>query len=81
MKEYECGPIDKEHKSRFEALRDPEFNNFALMSCKLDDIETSVVCAINKDGSEYLITPLFLTVNEAIMQRLKDPSGETPRKL
>jgi len=81
MKEYECGPINKEHKARFEALRDPEFNNFALMSCKLDNIETSVICAITQDNKEYLITPLFLTVNESIMQRLKDPSGETPRKL
>lgn len=81
MKNYEVGPINDEHKARFEALRDPEFENFALMSCKLDDIETSVICAINKDNKEYLITPLFITVNEDIMNRLKDPSGEKPRKL
>lgn len=68
--------IRPEHVSAFEALTSGDHDNFALFSCFLNGEPVSAVVAVTPpdtpDG-EYLITPLFVSVTEAM--RLTDHDG------
>ena len=54
--------INELHRQHFDAIRDPEYSNFALFSCFLDGKPTVAIVAINQDGEEFRITPLFVAV-------------------
>jgi hypothetical protein len=54
--------ITPEHRTAFEALTSGSFDNFALFSCFLNGEPAAAVVAINRDGDEYTITPLFVAL-------------------
>ncbi|MCG3269583.1 hypothetical protein [Yoonia sp. I 8.24] len=69
--------IRPEHVSAFEALTSGDHDNFALFSCFLDCEPVSAIVAVtppNAPGGEYLITPLFVSVTEAMS--LTDHDGD-----
>lgn len=66
--------ITQAHREAFEALRDSSFENFALFSCFVDGKPAAAIVAINQDGGEYNITPLFVSVTEAML--LTDHDGQ-----
>jgi hypothetical protein len=58
------------------ALRDASVQNFALFSCFVNGAPAAAIVAINQDGGEYAITPLFVSVTETM--RLTDHEGVSP---
>lgn len=68
--------ITKEHQSAFEALTSGEYGNFALFSCFVNGEPTSAIVAINQDGEEYAMSPLFVAVTPGM--RLTDHDGVEP---
>lgn len=69
--------ITQAHRDAFEALRDGAFDNFALFSCFVDGKPAAAIVAINQDGEEYNITPLFVSVTDTMA--LTDHDGQPSR--
>ncbi len=67
--------ITRAHRDAFEALRDGSFENFALFSCFVNGAPAAAIVAINRDGAEFAITPLFVSVTDAMV--LADYDGQT----
>lgn len=56
---------DNQHHTRPRGLRgfaDGSFENFALFSCFVNGEQAAAIVAINPDGAEYAIIPLFVGV-------------------
>lgn len=70
--------ITEQHKESFAALRDPEYCNFALFSCFFDGEPTACIVAVNQDGAEYNIAPMFVAVTPAMLAKLTDHEGVKP---
>ena len=68
--------ITPAHREAFEALRNGSFQNFALFSCFVNGQPAAAIVAINPDGAEYAITPLFVSVTGAML--LTDHDGREP---
>lgn len=69
--------IRPEHVSAFEALTSGDHDNFALFSCILNGQPVSAIVAVtppNAPGGDYLITPLFVSVTDAMS--LTDHDGD-----
>jgi hypothetical protein len=65
--------ITRAHREAFEALRDGSIENFALFSCFVNGAPAAAIVAINPDGGEYAITPLFVSLTDAMV--LTDHDG------
>jgi hypothetical protein len=65
--------ITPDHRSAFEALTSGEYANFALFSCFADGQPAAAIYAVNEQGGEYTIRPLFVSVTDAM--RLTDHEG------
>lgn len=65
--------ITVEHRAAFEALSSASFNNFALFSCFVNGEPAAAIVAVNRDGEEYIITPLFVSVTPSL--RMTDHDG------
>jgi hypothetical protein len=66
--------ITEAQRETFEAIRDPEYRNLALVSTALDGNPTAAIAAINRDGDEYLISPLAVLITDAVFDRMSDPA-------
>jgi len=69
--------ITPQHRQAFEAMTSGRFDNFALFSCFVDGRPASAIVAINRDGDDYLIEPLFVSVTQGM--DLTDHDGRAPR--
>ncbi len=65
--------ITPEHQRAFEALTSGDFQNFALVSCFADGAPAAAICAVNREGEDYCIHPLFVSVTDTM--RLTDHDG------
>lgn len=65
--------ITAEHRAAFEALTSDGFSNFALFSCFVNGEPAAAIVAINRDGEEYIISPLFVSVTASL--QLTDHDG------
>ena len=54
--------ITARHRAAFEALVSGDYRNFALFSCFVNGEPAAAIVAINQDGGDYAITPLFVSV-------------------
>jgi hypothetical protein len=54
--------ITAEHRAAFEALTSGRFDNFALFSCFIGGEPAAAIVAVNRDGEEYTISPLFVAL-------------------
>ena len=68
--------ITQAHRDAFEALRDCAVSNFALLSCFVNGQPAAAIVAVNSDGADYALTPLFVSVTDAM--HLTDHEGRTP---
>lgn len=68
--------ITKEHRDLFTAMTSGRFNNFALFSCFVGGKPTVAIIAVNQDGEEYTITPLFVAITPDMV--LTDHDGLRP---
>lgn len=65
--------ITAEHRAAFEALTSGDYSNFALFSCFLGAEPAAAIVAVNRDGDEYRIVPLFVAVTPGMV--LTDHDG------
>ena len=68
--------ITDQHREAFEALTSGEHSNFALFSCFVGGEPASAIVAVNRDGEDYIITPLFVSVTSSM--DLADHDGTRP---
>lgn len=68
--------ITASHREAFEALRDGSFQNFALFSCFVNGQPASAIVEIVENAGEYEVTPLFVSVTDAMI--LTDHDGRIP---
>jgi|ERR1051325_6434349 hypothetical protein len=74
--------ITAAHREAFEALISGEHNNFALLSCFLNGKPTAAIVAVNRDGRDYIVSPLFVALTPGLVLTDHDgrPANFTPRK-
>jgi hypothetical protein len=65
--------ITADHRAAFEALVSGDYRNFALFSCFANGEPAAAIVAVNEDGGNYAITPLFVSVTPALI--LTDHDG------
>lgn len=68
--------IKHEHKAAFEALSSGDYSNFALFSCFVGGEPAAAIVAVNRDGEEYNVAPLFVSVTPGMV--LTDHDGRAP---
>jgi len=70
--------ITKNEKALFEAIRDPQYNNFMLMSVNFNGKQTSCICTIDDHKDGLSITPHAVLINDKILKenKLLCPSGK-----
>jgi hypothetical protein len=68
--------ITAQHRDAFEALTSGTYENFALFSCTVNGAPASAIVAVNRDGDDYTITPLFVSVTPDMI--LADHDGRKP---
>ena len=51
------------HKDALEALTSGKYANFALFSCFINGRPGCAIVAVTKEGEEFNITPLFVSVS------------------
>lgn len=71
--------ITREMRAAFEALTSVDYRNFALFSCFVNGEPASAIVAVNEDGAEFEITPLFVSVTPCMV--LTDHDGTEPGSL
>lgn len=73
--------ITDAQRSAFEALASGAFANFAFLSCFVNGEPASAIVAVNKDGEDITITPLFVSVTPGMILKDHDgtPAGEPCR--
>ena len=59
--------ITADHRAAFEALTSGDYRNFALFSCFVNGEPAAAIVAVNQDGDEYAITPLFVSVTPSLI--------------
>lgn len=70
--------ISHAHREVFDALISGTFENFALFSCFITGEPAAAIVAINRDGDDYVITPLFVSVTPGMA--LADHDGTPAAK-
>ncbi len=68
--------ITADHRAAFDTLVSGDYANFALFSCFVNGEPAAAICAVNKDGDAYAITPLFVSVTPSL--ELTDHDGRVP---
>jgi hypothetical protein len=72
--------ITADHRAAFEALVSGDYANFALFSCYANGEPAAAIVAVNKDGDDFAITPLFVSITPSLELTDHDgkPAGEGP---
>ena len=65
--------ITDEHRAAFEALTSGEYSNFALFSCFVAGEPAAAIVAVNRNGEDYTILPLFVAITPGMV--LTDHDG------
>ena len=70
--------ITADHRAAFEAFVSGDYRNFALFSCFVNGEPAAAIVAVNQDGDNYNITPLFVRVTPSLTLTDHDgrPAGE-----
>lgn len=55
--------VIRDHQAAFEALRNPDLQNFMLFPFFVDGKPTSLIVAINEAMGKVLVTPLFVAAD------------------
>ena len=81
-KDLKVGEITQEEKTIFEAIRDPDYSNIALLKIIFNGVETSCICSIHNDKDNYRIQPIAILTNPKILEKnsVLCPSGQPPEE-
>jgi hypothetical protein len=66
--------ITADHCAAFDALVSGDYCNFALFSCFVNGEPGAAIVAVNKDGDQCAIRPLFVSVTPSLT--LTDHDGQ-----
>jgi hypothetical protein len=71
--------ITPDHRAAVEALTSGDCRNFALFSCFVNGEPAAAIVAVNRDGDNYAVTPLFVSVTPSLQLTGHDGrlAGET----
>ncbi len=70
-------PIKDDDRKVFEAIRDPSYHNFALMSVTYGNEKTVAIVAINRTPDRnFLMEPIYIKPTRSMMKKLCDPDGK-----
>jgi hypothetical protein len=58
--------ITADHCAAFEALTSGDYATFALFSCFVNGEPAAAIVAINRDGEEYIVSPLFVALTSGM---------------
>lgn len=61
----------------FKSLIGGEFSNFALIEGEFRGKRAVFVACVNRDGQDFLITPLAVLLREEDLEHCLGPGGET----
>ena len=68
--------IKDEDAKLFQAVRDPSYKNFALMSIAYGNEKTVAIVSINRQvNGDYMMEPIFIKPTRSMMKKLRDPNG------
>ena len=70
--------ITPQHKDAFEAMVSGRYRNFALFSCFVNGEPASAIVAVNRDGEDYTVTPLFVSLTPGMA--LTDHDGRAAQE-
>ena len=72
--------ITADHCAAFDALTSGDYANFALVSCFVNGEPAAAIAAVNRDGDNVVITPLFVSITPSIMltDHHGQPASEAP---
>lgn len=70
--------ITDEIKADFAAIRDNNYGNIALFSCKVNGIPTVAIVAVTEDDKNYSVVPMFVAVTKDMV--LEAPDGQIAKK-
>ena len=71
--------ITEMHRERFQALTSGKYRNFALFSCFVNGEPAAAIATVNRDGEEFTVTPLFVSLTPGMA--LSDHDGRAPQEL
>jgi hypothetical protein len=66
--------ITADHRAAFEAMTSGDYANFALFSCFVNGEPGVAIAAVNRDGGQYIIRLLFVSVTPSLV--LTDHDGQ-----
>jgi hypothetical protein len=69
--------ITPQHQQAFEAMVSGRYRNFALFSCFVNGEPAAAIVAVNRDGEDYAVTPLFVSLTPGMV--LTDHDGRAPQ--
>lgn len=69
--------ITAQHQALFEALTSGQYRNFALFSCFVNGAPGAAIVAVNRNGEDFLIEPLFVSVTDGMT--ITDHDGREPK--
>lgn len=67
------------HRQAFEALSSGSYENFALLSCFVGGAPAAAIVTVERNGDDYIITPLFVSVTPDMI--LTNHDGVAPEEL
>lgn len=62
--------LNDSERAVFEAVRDPEYTNFALLNAEMDGRDVAVIVAVTTDGDQYDLGPVAVLVDDEMRDRL-----------
>jgi hypothetical protein len=60
----------------FKSLTSGEFSNFALIEGEFRGMRAAFVACVNRDGQDFLITPLAVLLRDEDLEHCLGPGGE-----
>lgn len=58
--------ITPELEAAFKALIGGEYDNFALFSCFVNGEPAAAISAVTKDGDDFIVTPIFVSLTPSM---------------
>jgi hypothetical protein len=71
-------PLTSDESELFDALRDPDIGNFALVQVTYRGEETAAIaaCTIDQESGDFILTPVALLTTDAMVDDIVNPTLE-----
>jgi hypothetical protein len=69
-------PLTEAERELFEAIRNPGYDNFALVQTAFAGEDTAVIATVNDSDDGYIVTPVAVLLTDDMFSQLADPMEE-----